>query len=118
MVDDGCTVFVEIGPHPVLVTSIEENLRRRDVAGAAVALLRRDADGPLAMRVCLGALYTMGAPIAWKALERVSAAPLPTYPWQRERYWLEVAAGAQHRWPAHYWLLGWPIALANNNRAG
>ena len=116
MVDDGCTVFVEIGPHPVLVTAIEENLRQRGVAGAAVASLRREANGPLTMRAALGILHTVGAPVAWQALENGGITPLPTYPWQREHHWLEVAASAQHRGRADHWLLGWPLALAGRNR--
>ncbi len=106
---DGYTLFVEIGPHPVLVTAIQETLRAaasegqasegQASEGIAIATLRRDADGPLALRTALGMLHTHGRAVDWSAVTSGRMTPLPTYPWQRERHWLEVADGAGRRGP-------------------
>ena len=109
----GCTLFVEMGPHPVLVQAIEEGMRRHDLDGAALAAMRRGADGPLALRAALGALCVRGGAVRWNRLEAGAPTPLPTYPWQRERHWLEVSAATGQHARSDHWLLGWPIALAN-----
>jgi len=41
LIDDGHRVFVEVGPHPVLATSIKECLAERGVHGTVVTSLRR-----------------------------------------------------------------------------
>ncbi len=44
----------------------------------------------------LGALYTLGHPVDWKRLYSDGGryVRLPSYPWQRDRYWLEPAASS------------------------
>src|SRR5690606_19452023 len=39
-------------------------------------------------------LYELGAPVDWQAVHRGSVGrrrPAPTYPFQRQRYWLDLA---------------------------
>ncbi|WP_158884798.1 type I polyketide synthase [Amycolatopsis anabasis] len=85
----GPTVFVEIGPHPVLVSAIEECLEAGEVEGAAVHSVRRGQPERAAMLNSLGFLHTRGQPINWDAVhgERARLVSLPTYRWQRESYW-------------------------------
>jgi acyl transferase domain-containing protein/acyl carrier protein len=94
---DGYGLFVEMSPHPILLPSIEENLREAGNGGAVVASLRRQADERRCMLEALGALYTQGYPLEWSKLypEGGRPAPLPSYPWQRQRYWLDGAAFGQ-----------------------
>ncbi len=88
----GPTLFVEISPHPVLLPAVEENLRAARRAGAAVASLRRDSDERRCLLEALGALWVRGCELDWKALHRSGdrVVSLPTYPWQRERHWVEA----------------------------
>ncbi len=94
---DGQRLFLEIGPHPVLATNVARCLAAEDAEGHVVFTLRRQADEAVAMREALGALWARGLDLDWKALYPAggSCVALPTYPWQRERYWIEPTAAAQ-----------------------
>ncbi|MFJ9822050.1 SDR family NAD(P)-dependent oxidoreductase, partial [Streptomyces sp. NPDC101151] len=97
LLDAGYGVFVECSPHPVLLHSIEETA---DTAGADVTglgSLHRDDGGPERVLAALGEAFVAGVPVDWSAVFSgmpVRAADLPTYAFQRERYWLGRSAGA------------------------
>ncbi|WP_243726215.1 type I polyketide synthase, partial [Actinomadura rubrisoli] len=92
----GHRVFVESSSHPVLTSNIEEVL---DTTGGVVAgTLRRD-DGDLDRVYASAAqLWTAGVPVDWTTAFHGTTSrrvPLPTYAFQRERYWLEPS-GSGH----------------------
>lgn len=89
---EGHTIFVEMSPHPILKPSVEENLCEANADGLALASTRRDQDERQSMLSSLGALFTRGVPIAWKSFypNGGRVVSLPTYPWQRERYWIDT----------------------------
>ena len=84
-------VFVEIGPSPALLGIGRRTLG--DGAGAWIASLRPGRGDWEQMLEGLAALYTAGVDVDWAAFDqpygrrRVS---VPTYPFQRERYWVEA----------------------------
>ena len=87
----GRDTFLEVSSHPILLSAVREDA---DDLGRACMLLpsmRRDDDGRATLLTSLGSLYTRGQPVAWERLHpwggRCVAAP--TYPWQRERFWLD-----------------------------
>ena len=89
---EGERVFVEIGGHPVLRGDVEETLRAGGYEGEVVGTLRRGVEEGRALLEGVGRLYEQGVDPEWRGMNgaggrRVS---LPTYPWQRERYWLEL----------------------------
>lgn len=100
---DGAAVthFLEVSPHPVLVRSIQETLRHATNhtvdANAVIASLRREQPELTTLLTALGQLYTQGYPIAWAQLTQGHFVRLPSYPWQRERYWLESAESNHDR---------------------
>ena len=91
----GVRQIVEIGPHPSLIAMA----RRFAPAGQGIewlASLRRDRPDSDQVLDTLGALYVSGAPVDWRAFDRGRdrrTVTLPTYPFQRERFWLEGTAG-------------------------
>jgi len=91
LIRDGYDSFLEIGPHPVLLSSIREELARCGIEGSALPSLRREEDEGRAISGSLGELYTLGFPIEWKRLysESERFISLPSYPWHRERFWLD-----------------------------
>ncbi|AKT40700.1 type I polyketide synthase [Chondromyces crocatus] len=91
--DDGITLFVELGPHPVLLPAIESTFRRPGQVTVA-ASMRREQPERATLLEAVGTLYTRGYPIAWAAMSPATArcAKLPTYPFQRSRYWMAPAA--------------------------
>ncbi|WP_169730386.1 type I polyketide synthase, partial [Amycolatopsis alba] len=85
---EGHDTFVEVSPHPVLTTAIEDivdGARPTVVTGT----LRRD-DGDWGRVLASAArLHIRGVPVRWD-LGRGPRVDLPTYPFQRRRYWLEL----------------------------
>ncbi|MEV6949818.1 type I polyketide synthase, partial [Streptomyces sp. NPDC051172] len=86
----GVTVHLEIGPDAVLTPMA------RDCAAAGtaahVAAIRADRDEPETFARALAELHVHGIPVDWRQLTDGRPAPhldLPTYPFQRKRYWLE-----------------------------
>ncbi|MBP7336117.1 type I polyketide synthase [Niveispirillum sp.] len=91
----GCRIFVEVGPDPVLI-----GLARGQLAPDAtlIASLRR-TDTACFTRA-LGEMYVAGAAIDWAALYAHRAGrplSLPTYPFQRQRYWFDDGIAAADR---------------------
>ncbi|HEY0133212.1 MAG TPA: acyltransferase domain-containing protein, partial [Nannocystis sp.] len=112
----GCTVFVEIGPKPSLL-ALSEVTREPDTL--AIASLRRDGDDWAVLLAGLARLYTRGVALDWQAFEapyRRRRVPLPTYPFERHRHWLDpvepgdVASGGGQP------LLGRRITVASPER--
>ncbi|HYH45753.1 MAG TPA: acyltransferase domain-containing protein, partial [Thermoanaerobaculia bacterium] len=88
-------VFLEIGPHPVLAAAITQGLEGSGRTAAVLASLRRGRDERSTLLEALGTLYALGRPVDWHGVHpdggRLVA--LPTYPFQRQRYWFEIPAG-------------------------
>ncbi|MBB4862549.1 acyl transferase domain-containing protein/NAD(P)-dependent dehydrogenase (short-subunit alcohol dehydrogenase family)/acyl carrier protein [Pseudomonas nitritireducens] len=90
MVDDGYSLFVEIGPHPVLRRSLEEIGTARGVELRTVATLwMNKPESPAIARACAD-IYTQGGLVDW-ALRTPQGrqVDLPAYPWQRQLLWRE-----------------------------
>ena len=118
--------FLEIGPHPVLSRSITECLSGLPGTSDSLVLcsLRRGESERATLLSTLGELYTSGYPIDWSRLVAGRAVRLPTYPWQRDRYWQEsedslmdrIGEGANGstigRGETLHPLLGGPLGLA------
>ncbi|MGD0739971.1 MAG: SDR family NAD(P)-dependent oxidoreductase [Terracidiphilus sp.] len=96
------TTFVEVGPHPVLASSIQECMKERGAKGLVVPSIRRREDECAVMKRSLGGLYAVGCKVNWAAFREDGArvATLPLYPWQRERHWLESSAKSSE-WSAN-----------------
>ncbi|MER5495204.1 type I polyketide synthase [Streptomyces sp. NPDC002490] len=96
LIADGHHTFVECSTHPTLAVWLQQALEAADVTGGAVVeTLRRDEGGPERLLASLAALQVHGTAVDWEAVFAGSGArkqPLPTYPFQQQRYWLDTAA--------------------------
>ncbi|MFI7413890.1 SDR family NAD(P)-dependent oxidoreductase [Streptomyces sp. NPDC049627] len=91
MAADGYRCFVELSPHPSLLTA----LRTIDEDLIAVGSLRRDEDGPACLDRAAAELHVHGRRIDWRRLvAHTTPADLPTYAWDAQRHWTEPAAPA------------------------
>jgi len=99
LIDAGHRVFLELSPHPVLAGTISECLVHRKEKGTILPSLRRQEPERAVMLGSLGALYTLGYSVAWDRLypDGARCVRLPSYPWQRERYWTESIASRTSR---------------------
>jgi acyl transferase domain-containing protein len=82
----GSAVFLEVGPHPVLSVAVTQTLD-----AAVLASLRRGRDERETMLEALGALWVQGQEVDWAGVfpDGGRQVRLPTYPFQRQRYWFE-----------------------------
>jgi acyl transferase domain-containing protein/acyl carrier protein len=98
----GRSVFLEIGPHPVL-----EGLARTTAPEAGVvwaASLKRGEGNWETLLDSASTLYTHGIELEWSGLHPASRGKritLPTYPFQRSRFWLEGRTAVQSRVATH-----------------
>lgn len=84
-------VFVEISPHPVLQVAMEETADALAASPVVVSTLHRDDGSTGKILASLAELHVRGLPVNWKALfaaGRPRRIGLPTYAFQRQRYWL------------------------------
>ncbi len=88
---EGFDTFLELNPHPILLSLITQCLSHHKYKGIVMASLRRKGEDRAIMLESLGQLYTLGFPVDWRKLypERSQFVRLPSLPWQRERFWLE-----------------------------
>jgi len=97
--EEGYGAFVEISPHPVLTMAIDATAD--DVV--AIGTLRRDEGGSARFLTSLAELYVHGVEVDWGAVLAAHApgtVDLPTYAFQRQRYWLDVPSADELAAPA------------------
>ncbi len=88
---DAHRLFLEVGPHPVLSANTAQCLAAYREEGHAIFTLKRQSDERSALLAAVGGLFARGLDVDWSRLhpEGGRCVSLPTYPWQRERYWIE-----------------------------
>jgi acyl transferase domain-containing protein len=88
--EKGYEVFVELGPQPVLLGMGRGCVK--DGYGSWMPSLRKGKDDWAQVLESLGGLYVGGVPIDWAGFDRDydrRRVVLPTYPFQRRRYWVD-----------------------------
>ncbi len=86
----GCEVFLEIGPNPVLL-GMGRHCLPYGTGDWLPSLQQGESDWQQILH-SLGKLYVRGVPINWSGFDRDYLryrVMLPTYPFQRERYWVD-----------------------------
>ncbi|MGW7688970.1 type I polyketide synthase [Streptomyces asiaticus] len=89
---EGIQVFVEASAHPVLTMGIEQTADDHGTRATVVGSLRRDEGGPARFLKSVAEAYVGGADVDWREVFAGTGArrvDLPTYAFQRRRYWLE-----------------------------
>ncbi|MFI6731652.1 type I polyketide synthase [Nonomuraea sp. NPDC050451] len=82
------TVFIEMTPHPVLQTALEEEVEAAGANASVVPCLRRDVPDAAALSAALGQAYVLGCRPLWEHVHPEGEyVRLPGYPWQRRRFW-------------------------------
>merc|ERR1711872_463090 len=96
--EQGYETFLEIGPKPILLGMGRQCVT--EDAGEWLPSLRPGVDEWQQMLSSLGQLYVKGVKIDWSGFDsdysRQKVA-LPTYPFQRERYWVETTENKQRQ---------------------
>ena len=89
-------ILLEVGPGQTLSTFVRQRAADAEAPAAVVPSLRyaydRKPDAQFLLEA-LGRLWAAGAAPDWSAFrggERRRRVRLPTYPWERQRYWIEA----------------------------
>ncbi|MFI9236942.1 type I polyketide synthase [Streptomyces sp. NPDC053079] len=86
----GHTAFVEASPHPVLAAGVQDTADAADTQVVVTGSLRRDHGTAERFMLSLAQLHVCGARVDWRPVfARARQVELPTYAFQRERFWLE-----------------------------
>ncbi|MDC0774009.1 type I polyketide synthase, partial [Streptomyces sp. HD] len=91
--DEGHRNLLEVSPHPVVVMAVQEIIDGMGVSAHVSGSVRRDDAGTGRLLTSLAEAYVAGAPVDWSVLYAESGArrvDLPTYAFQRQRYWLRL----------------------------
>ncbi|MEK8170168.1 acyltransferase domain-containing protein [Streptomyces sp. M19] len=103
LLDHAHTAFLEISPHPVVTTGVQETIEAAGAGAVALGTLRREEGGPERFLAALAQAYAHGVAVDWTQVyagQDVRALDLPTYAFQRERYWLEPTVADTAEGPA------------------
>ncbi|MCI3150314.1 SDR family NAD(P)-dependent oxidoreductase [Streptomyces sp. GB4-14] len=94
LVADGHEVFLEPSPHPMLAASLQETVADCGARASVLGTLRREKGGARWFAAALGTAHVSGVEIDADALFGTGSrrVELPTYPFQRERYWYSAPA--------------------------
>ncbi|WP_280466538.1 type I polyketide synthase, partial [Nocardia cyriacigeorgica] len=118
---EGVRRFIEVGPDAVLTAMTGQCLAEYagdDVHTLVTAASRRFADELTQYMMMLAEAYAGGIDVDWRPLftgrapARVS---LPTYPFQRQRYWLQPLAGGGSTGSSDHPLLTGVVPLAGKD---
>ncbi|MCP5097303.1 MAG: acyltransferase domain-containing protein [Chloroflexi bacterium] len=102
LLQDPQAVLLEVGPGKALTTLARRQFRK-DTAQAAFASLRhpKEPQADLAfLLTTVGQMWLTGVVVDWPAFyaqESRKRIQLPTYPFERQRYWLDPPRGIQTR---------------------
>ncbi|MFF8781079.1 type I polyketide synthase [Streptomyces sp. NPDC015140] len=84
-------VYVEVSPHPVLQVAMEETADTLASPPLVVNTLNKHDGGAAKILASAAELHVRGVPVDWRTVfapARPHRIGLPTYPFQRQRYWL------------------------------
>ena len=98
LADQKAAVFLETGPHPVMLGMGQECLTELADVEAWLPSLRRNVDPWQTILSSLGGLYTRNCAIDWRGFDAPwprSRVALPAYPFSQTAYW--IASGASAR---------------------
>nr|WP_222108271.1 type I polyketide synthase [Streptomyces sp. SAJ15] len=99
LLDDGFRLFIESSAHPVLTMGVEQTAETHTKTSVtAVGSLRRDEGGLERFVASVAEAFVGGASVDWAVLFEGTGArrvELPTYAFQRRRYWFDTVADPQ-----------------------
>ncbi|NES06058.1 MAG: SDR family NAD(P)-dependent oxidoreductase, partial [Okeania sp. SIO2F4] len=88
-------IFLEVGPGRTLTTFVKQQAGERVVLSSLRHPKDKESDTAFLLNT-LGKLWLAGVKIDWlefSATEERRRIPLPTYPFERQRYWVEAGEG-------------------------
>lgn len=100
-------IFLEVGPGRTLSSLVKKHLDRTDerVVLSSLRHPKEENSDVKFLLSTLGKLWLMGVSVDWSGFytyERRHRLPLPTYPFERQRYWIESQKKTRDSYSADY----------------
>jgi amino acid adenylation domain-containing protein len=97
---EGVSFFLEVGPGQTLSNLIKQNALIAQEAGTVATLPDNVSSGQAPFRTAVARLWEEGIRVDWQRLRpeadsAVQRVPLPTYPFERKRYWVDPPAAVK-----------------------
>ncbi|WP_455681710.1 type I polyketide synthase [Streptomyces tsukubensis] len=89
----GHTTYIEPSPHPTLTTPIQQTAETTHTPTLTLTTLHRNQGTLTHLLTAAAEAWTHGLPINWNTLHTHTTphhTPLPTYPFQRTRHWINT----------------------------
>ncbi|GAA2131044.1 type I polyketide synthase [Actinomadura napierensis] len=109
LLGQGHDALIEVSPHPVLVPGLQDTVDDLGAHAAVIATLQRGQGDLSRFLAGVAHAHTRGVTVDWArhlSPDAPSSVPLPTYAFQRRRYWLEGPGPAPAPTAgddAHFW---------------
>ena len=98
MLEVGYNTFIEVGPHPVLATSLKECFKEAGVDARQAFTLRRNQPEVVNLTRAICSVHAFGCDFDWQRHNgEGNFITLPNYAWQREHFWNENDRAVQDR---------------------
>ncbi len=114
MIERGYNLFIEVSPHPVLVTSIQECLEAFESKGVVSPTLLRNKPETQVLYGYLNDMFKKGLHIDWSSFydhPNLSYYSLPSYPFQRSTYSVSEGRSLQSQFKGGHALIGEELQL-------
>jgi acyl transferase domain-containing protein len=110
----GATVFLEVGAHPSMQSSLNDCLAAQGVEGRVLHSLSRKTDESMQILSNLAQLHFGSAKIDWAAVNQTAGqmVTLPSYPWHYESYWQEQGESTRRLLPIRHEFLQRRLVVA------
>lgn len=92
LLDEGYNTFIELGPHPILLSAVQQSVLPTHKDIHLLPAMQREVPAKEVLLGTLARLYTQGFSIQWENLYpgTHSYVSLPPKPWERDRYWMDA----------------------------
>ncbi|MFI1972074.1 type I polyketide synthase [Streptomyces cinnamoneus] len=117
--DEGVTACLEVGPDAQLTAAVTAGVTEEHGGPVVTATARAGAPEAETVLAALGRLHVHGLPVDWPRVYAGSGARrvgLPTYPFQRQRHWLEDTGAPAPADGGHPLLTGPPTTVPGTER--
>lgn len=91
LITEGISLFIEVGPHPVLKRYVDDCLAHREANGLVLTTMKRSAGALEEVQSALFKTWMSGAEFNLDYFFPIigNHITLPLYPWIKEKYWLK-----------------------------
>ena len=97
-IEDGFNTFLEVGPHPVLATSMKDCIKVAGKECRTLYTLRRNEPELSNVQRAAMSVFVEGCDLDWSKHNSTGRfIQLPNYAWQREKFWMENERSVQER---------------------